>query len=91
MNVNVCAEELPQKKKKQEQFSFLRLSFSFSKIPGKLSSQIQLAASTIYIHLTSLQLALAVKNLPASAGNNRNVGSILGSGRSPEERNGNPL
>ena len=32
-----------------------------------------------------------VKNLPANAGDERDVGSILGSGRSPGERNGNPL
>ena len=32
-----------------------------------------------------------VKNLPANAGDIRDVGSILGSGRSPEEGNGNPL
>ena len=32
-----------------------------------------------------------VKNLPASAGCTRDMGSIPGSGRSPEEGNGNPL
>ena len=32
-----------------------------------------------------------VKNLPASAGDGRNVGSIPGSGRSPGIGNGNPL
>ena len=32
-----------------------------------------------------------VKNLPASGGDTRDVGSIQGSGRSPEEGNGNPL
>ena len=32
-----------------------------------------------------------VKNLPASAGDARDAGSILGSGRSPGRRNGNPL
>ena len=32
-----------------------------------------------------------VKNLPADAGDARDVGSILGSGRSPGEGNGNPL
>ena len=31
-----------------------------------------------------------VKNLPASAGCTRDMGSIPGSGRSPEEGNGNP-
>ena len=32
-----------------------------------------------------------VKNLPASAGDARDVGSIPGSGRSPGVGNGNPL
>ena len=32
-----------------------------------------------------------VKNLPASAGDARDTGSIPGSGRSPEGGNGNPL
>ena len=31
------------------------------------------------------QVALVVKNLPASAADIRDAGSILGSGRSPEE------
>ena len=32
-----------------------------------------------------------VKNLPANAGDARDAGSILGSGRCPGEGNGNPL
>ena len=32
-----------------------------------------------------------VKNLPANVGDERDVGSIPGSGRSPEVGNGNPL
>ena len=32
-----------------------------------------------------------VKNLPADAGDIRDAGSVLGSGRSPGEGNGNPL
>ena len=32
-----------------------------------------------------------IKNLPANAGNLRDAGLIPGSGRSPGERNGNPL
>ena len=32
-----------------------------------------------------------VKNSPVNAGDIRDVGSISGSGRSPGERNGNPL
>ena len=37
------------------------------------------------------QVALVVKNPPANAGDVRDMGSIPGSGRSPEGRNGNPL
>ena len=42
-----------------------------------------------FVHCSwASQVALVVKNLPANAGN---VGSILGSGRSPRGGNGNPL
>ena len=37
------------------------------------------------------QVVLVVKNLPANAGDERDVGSILGSGRSPGGENGVPL
>ena len=37
------------------------------------------------------QVVLVVKNLPASAGDIRDAGSILGLGRSPGEGSGNPL
>ena len=37
------------------------------------------------------QVALVVKNLPAKAGDIREVGSIPGSGRSPGVGNGNPV
>ena len=37
------------------------------------------------------QVALAVKNLPANAGDSRDVGSIPGLGRSPGRGHGNPL
>ena len=37
------------------------------------------------------QVVLVVKNLPSSAGDVRNVGSIPGLGRSPGVGNGNPL
>ena len=36
-------------------------------------------------------MALAVKNPLANAGDTRDMGSIPGSGRSPEKGNGNPL
>ena len=37
------------------------------------------------------QVLLAVKNLPANAGDVRDLGSIPGSGRSPRGEHGNPL
>ena len=37
------------------------------------------------------QVAPVVKNPPVNAGDIRGMGSILGSGRSPGEGNGNPL
>ena len=37
------------------------------------------------------QVALVVKNLPANAGDIKDVGLIPGLGRSPGEGNGNPL
>ena len=43
-----------------------------------------------YIHWAS-QVVLVVKNLPASPGDVRDAGSILGSGRSPGGGHGNPL
>ena len=36
-------------------------------------------------------MVLVVKNPPANAGDTRDVGSIPGSGRSPEGGHGNPL
>ena len=40
---------------------------------------------------TASQVALVVKNLPASAGDVRDVGSVPGLGRSPAGGHGNPL
>ena len=37
------------------------------------------------------QVSLVIKNLPANAGDIRDVGSIPGSGRSPAGGHGNPL
>ena len=39
----------------------------------------------------SSQVALVVKNLPANAGDVRDLGLIPGLGRSPGEGNGNPF
>ena len=37
------------------------------------------------------QVVQVVKNLPANAGDTRNLGSVPGLGRSPGAGNGNPL
>ena len=44
-----------------------------------------------YVCTQASQVVLVVKNLPANAGDTRDVGSILGWGRSPGGRHGNPL
>ena len=41
--------------------------------------------------MSTFQVAPVVKNLPASAGDARDVGSIPGSRRSPRGGHGNPL
>ena len=41
--------------------------------------------------LIMITCGTVVKNLPASAGHTRDVGSIPGLGRSPRGGNGNPL
>ena len=41
--------------------------------------------------IRAFQVVLVVKNLPASAGDLRGMGSIPGLGRSPGGRHGNPL
>ena len=50
---------------------------------------VQFGAS--YIYLWASQVALMVKTLPANVGDKRDTSSICGSGRSPEEKNDNPL
>ena len=42
-------------------------------------------------HCMASQVALAVKNPPAKAGDVKDTGLISGLGRSPREGNGNPL
>ena len=44
-----------------------------------------------YVHYGTSQVVLVVKNPPANAGDVRDSGLILGSGRSPGEGNGNPF
>ena len=46
---------------------------------------------TSLFHKRAFQVVLVVKNLPARAGDVRDMGLIPGSGRSPREGNGNPL
>ena len=51
----------------------------------------QLAETIKNILRRAFQVALVVKNPPASAGDIRDTGSIPGLGRSPGEGNGSPL
>ena len=44
-----------------------------------------------YLHIWTSQVVLVVKNILANAGDLRDMGLIPVSGRSPGERNGNPL
>ena len=70
-------------------------------LPGKSHGQRSLVGysprghqesdTTEQLHLTSLRVALVVKNLLTNTGDTRNVGLIPGSGRSPGVGSGNPL
>ena len=44
-----------------------------------------------YTSVLASQVAPVVKNPPANAGDTRDTGLTSGEGRSPEDRNGNPL
>ena len=46
---------------------------------------------SIFFLILAFQVALAVRNLPANAGDTRDAGSIPGLGRSPGRGNGNPF
>ena len=52
---------------------------------------VNLEMRTFPLNLGASQVALVVKNLPANAGDMRDVGSVPGSGRSPGGESGNPL
>ena len=75
------------------------LFFGFSSYRGHHRALSSFLWYTVGSHLLSIlcivsiasQLVLVVKNLPASAGDTRDMGSIPGSGRSLAVGNGNPL
>ena len=54
-------------------------------------NQLGSAIEYYYDDIRASQVALVVTNLPANAGEVGDVGSVLGSRRSPGERHGNPL
>ena len=58
---------------------------------GALSGRKPFSKHRSYLGFKPSQVALVVKNPPASAGDARDAGLIPGWGRSPEEGNGNPL
>ena len=57
---------------------------------GQLGLRNSVSVVTTIVEWASLEV-LVVKNLPASAGDIRDAGSIPGSGRSPRGGHGNPL
>ena len=66
---------------------FLTFIVSF----GTVIAPVGVSFSLLVCYNGASHVALVVKNLPANAGDIRDVGSIPGSGRSPGEGNGNPL
>ena len=66
-------------------FNFYSLGGIFEKIPNRM-----LLYFYICQHVAS-QVVLVVKKLPASVGDERDLGSVLGLGRSPGGGHGNPL
>ena len=59
----------------------------FASLPT--SSYVEILTPSVMVRAS--QVALVVKNLPTNAGDARDEGSILGSGRSPGDGNGHPL
>ena len=71
--------------------SILAWRIPWTKKPGKLQSMgSQATTEQLTLSLWASQVVQVVKNLPANAGNIRDVGWIPGSRRSPGEENGNP-
>ena len=60
-------------------------------IQNPIINQNFLNEKKLYIHIKGFPDDAVVKNLPANAGDTRDVGSIPGLGRSPGVGNGNPL
>ena len=58
---------------------------------GPVNSRLPVCLQGMCIMPVPSQVALVVKNLPASAGDTRDIGSIPGSGGSPGVGSGNPL
>ena len=72
-----------------------RLSYSVSGIFVRAAQMVRQTPYFLYFFSNTKSRGFpdgaVVKNLPASAGDAREVGSIPGLGRSPGEGNGNPL
>ena len=74
-------EQEEEEEEKEKKGILRNLTVSVGSLPS--GSRVVVSASS--------QVALVVKNLPASAGDARDAGSIPGWGRSPGEGNGSPL
>jgi len=62
-----------------------------TKIESSKASEILGGKREQYVWIGTSQVALVVKNMPANAGDERDVGLILGLERSPGGVHGNPL
>ena len=81
----ICMYQLPEGEGRQNfwtEVQFKRARYTWSQTPGKKHCIHRAGASRV---------AQAVKNPPATVGDERDSGSIPGSGRSPGGGNGNPL
>ena len=68
----------------------MKMIISDGLVIGQLGLRNSVSIVTTIVEWASLEV-LVVKNLPASAGDIRDAGSIPGSGRSPRGGHGNPL
>ena len=91
---SLCQED-PLEEGMVTQFSILTWRIPWTEEPCELQSmesqRIRHTWGTKYKEPQGYPGALVVKNLPANAGDVKDSGSIPGPGRSPGERNGNPL
>ena len=89
--VRSLGREDPLEKEMAIHSSILSWRIPWTEKPSRLQSTGVAKSRTRLSDFTSPQVVLVVKNLPVSAGDVRDTGSIPESGRSPGGKNGNPV